>query len=962
MRRRPIIILPTDRNLQGWRRRRGVTRAVVTIIAMVASVLTFMASQVSAADGDHVSYTLEGCNLKLPTIYDPDNNVLVCDDGEYTTGNLGAWAELDLVPHRFTASATNAAPDTQTYSVYLVADHEDAGKPGYDYMSEPVVNTALSDSGCEISVGAMETVALSGGTDLSIARKVTFIGQDKGTECVIDYYQRLAVGSHLFPGSSLHSNKRDSNLGSLGEADVPLPVNLIEFQELDKDMTATQGASHTWNVTKEASPAELDFADTCLDTTDARSAEVEITIEWDRLDADPNGDVTIVTNIYATNPAHRTFGVSVTDDIRSGTTVLESVDFGPVDVGPGDTELIGTHTLEIDAAAAVDLNDIATGTYTDPITNFPIDETTEAVASATVQTSNDPADNDTATITDVESITGDDLSFSVDGFTPNVGDYDGGYVEGTETTSNVSWTSDELSADGSVTFTKTVYVDGPSQTSGTLSDTATLTGSDGFTTDADADVDITADAIVTLEIEKTISQILDENVTFTFNVTGPNSLDEDVDVTIVAGDTTTTVDVGDALGIDLEPGEYTVTEQDPGSPWAYDDTAHVVDLSLPTCDATETFTNSFGPASAKAVKVTDPAGEEEGWEMCLFEDDVELECVETDANGDALFEFADFAEGSDYDIRETGQDGWDNTDSSGDCSFTVDYPTDADREFVCTFENTQRGTVTVLKTSSGSPAGAGDFCFQVREDASATEAGTTLDEDCTDAAGEVDFDELTDGLEPGDYQLCEIDMMPGWETSLSDDPASFVPDSDDPNHDNSILCVPFTLDAGEDESFSVDNTPPPGGDARTIGFWRNWSSCSGGNQDDVLDQTLASAPGGGILIGDLFVNTCAEAVNILSKSDLNGTKRASDPAFNLAAQLLAAFLNVEADAGVCPAATTAMSDAQTLLANADFDGYRTFGGSSSKGKKGTAPTGTIDASQANTLAGTLDDYNNNELC
>ena len=45
-------------------------------------------------------------------------------------------------------------------------------------------------------------------------------------------------------------------------------------------------------------------------------------------------------------------------------------------------------------------------------------------------------------------------------------------------------------------------------------------------------------------------------------------------------------------------------------------------------------------------------------------------------------------------------------------------------------------------------------------------------------------------------------------------------------------------------SFSIDNIPPPGGDARTIGFWKNWTSCDGnGNQDPVLYETLAAAGG-----------------------------------------------------------------------------------------------------------------------
>ena len=52
----------------------------------------------------------------------------------------------------------------------------------------------------------------------------------------------------------------------------------------------------------------------------------------------------------------------------------------------------------------------------------------------------------------------------------------------------------------------------------------------------------------------------------------------------------------------------------------------------------------------------------------------------------------------------------------------------------------------------------------------------------------------------------------------------------------------FTVTAGETKTFTVDNTPPPGGRALTIGFWKNWASGSNGKQKPVLDQVLASFP------------------------------------------------------------------------------------------------------------------------
>jgi len=97
---------------------------------------------------------------------------------------------------------------------------------------------------------------------------------------------------------------------------------------------------------------------------------------------------------------------------------------------------------------------------------------------------------------------------------------------------------------------------------------------------------------------------------------------------------------------------------------------------------------------------------------------------------------------------------------------------------------------------------------------------------------------------------------------------------------------------------------------------------------------------------------CKYAVNILNKTTIDGkTKKSSDPLFNMAAQLLAADLNVQGGAGICPAAVTAINQAHALLSKYHFDG------------NGYSPKLTsADASLANQLATTLDKYNNNTLC
>jgi hypothetical protein len=201
--------------------------------------------------------------------------------------------------------------------------------------------------------------------------------------------------------------------------------------------------------------------------------------------------------------------------------------------------------------------------------------------------------------------------------------------------------------------------------------------------------------------------------------------------------------------------------------------------------------------------------------------------------------------------------------------------------------------------------------------------------------------------------------MPGWTTTLG--PPTYVVYN--PSGDNSTVCTDFTVKPGETKSFAIDNKPPPGGLARTIGFWKNWSSCasSHGKQKPVLDQTLAQAEPGGITIGILTLHgsiaspnsapDCSKAVNLLNKTTIDGKKKlASDPAFSLAAQLLGAKLNVVAGAGVCPAAENAIKSAQSLLEAISFNGLT------------HKPMTSSQITQARSLETTLNNYNNNLLC
>jgi hypothetical protein len=318
--------------------------------------------------------------------------------------------------------------------------------------------------------------------------------------------------------------------------------------------------------------------------------------------------------------------------------------------------------------------------------------------------------------------------------------------------------------------------------------------------------------------------------------------------------------------------------------------------------------------------------------------------------------------GGGYSVSETATSGWDQTGATCDNGGSPSSITVAAGQTVtCTFTNTQRGYAKVLKTVNGlAPSGSQAFTFQLRSGASATASGTVLETLIANATngGVITF---ATALVPGQtYQLCE-QMQPGWMTTLGPPLYSVY----NPSGDNSVVCTDFTVSAGQTRSFAIDNKPPPGGMALTIGYWKNWSSCTGGGQKPVLDQTLTkiALTGSPETLGKVVLASpplgtwslvCQQAVDLLNKTTIDGkTKMASDPLFNMTAQLLAADLNAGAGAGQCSSSATAINQGHALLTKYGFDGL-----SSSTKLKIT----TTDITLANNLATTLNNYNNNKLC
>ena len=95
------------------RRRPLAIFTIATLMGTVLPTILLAATPASAVAPVQVGFTLEGCNEPaIPSSYNPDTGDLVCNDADYTTGNLGKnWEELDLVPHRITLKNNDGTAD-----------------------------------------------------------------------------------------------------------------------------------------------------------------------------------------------------------------------------------------------------------------------------------------------------------------------------------------------------------------------------------------------------------------------------------------------------------------------------------------------------------------------------------------------------------------------------------------------------------------------------------------------------------------------------------------------------------------------------------------------------------------------------------------------------------------------------------------------------------------------------------
>jgi hypothetical protein len=118
----------------------------------------------------------------------------------------------------------------------------------------------------------------------------------------------------------------------------------------------------------------------------------------------------------------------------------------------------------------------------------------------------------------------------------------------------------------------------------------------------------------------------------------------------------------------------------------------------------------------------------------------------------------------------------------------------------------------------------------------------------------------------------------------------------------------------------------------------------------ILDDVLTDP---GVLVGDLSVEVCDQAVNVIDRTDATGGIKADAAGYALASELLVAQVNLAIGAEYCPAIDQAVRAGQLLLISLGYDGTGDY-----LGPEVTADDGEL----ARFLADQLAAYNAGTLC
>jgi hypothetical protein len=777
--------------------------------------------------------------------------------------------------------------------------------------------------------------------------------------------------------------------------DATVTVNCTRFDaSVVKDVETSFDRTHTWSVVKSVSP-------TWLSGVAGDELEWDYDVVVDKTTTDSN--FAISGTITVTNPAPFEASFTVTDEMTDG-----------------DDNVVATPAVDCDAETAGDQNTVTVAanssaecTYSASFAEKPADGfNTATVTSSTVpvgSATTEPVPYSFADDTAKISVIGEDEVNVEDAFDGA----DGVLLEGNPISSDTTF---EYSRDYTCSTEQGDYTNGTYEV--TFPNTATIRETEQSSS---ANVTVTCYAPVvtktaagtydrtwTWTVAKSVSPTWQSGyagdaLAYTWTVTaGSTELPEsnfEVAGTITidnpSDEDSMTVDVVDELN-DLAK---TAGDVDCDSQTAGDQSTGIVIAAGGSVVCSYTVAPSGRTATKNTATVTLNEGD--------FTDDADVAWDDTKINDTANLSDEEIGldedlvagtvyepwTGDDQHVCSTDPDDYtDGSYTGSDTNLATLDPSAADNKTAtATTEWTcYRNTVTVSKTVDGGAVNGESFQFSILEGASQTSSTwTVVATATTDAAtGEIGpeswFAQTNPAkypLKPGTYALCEF-VPTGYGSSLQlqDGPDAdsipgeygddwFVPGMDiapgstTSTIDNSTVCLYFTVVVGGGNyAFTVDNDTP--GMQRTIGFWKNHTSCDGsGNQEPILDRTLYAAEatfGEWIVIGTQVLvggpteddaTDCEEAVALLDKRNIaTGKKSASDARYNLAAQLLAYRLNETNGWGTpCATAAAAATAAQNKLASIGFNGTQT-----NKISKALS-------AELNGYASTLDRFNNDTL-
>ncbi len=376
--------------------------------------------------------------------------------------------------------------------------------------------------------------------------------------------------------------------------------------------------------------------------------------------------------------------------------------------------------------------------------------------------------------------------------------------------------------------------------------------------------------------------------------------------------------------------------------------------------------------------------------------DAEIGLINEIVSGGDQFTATDSAICS-LDLADYGQDGTYTVDLSNTATLVDEegsqYSDDASTSYTC-----EASSVGLYKTTNGLPADPSkDIAFALISYATQPpevdpKLRTPTEEEVVSTLGigaDLDF---SAALVPADvYSICEAPVPAGYtfEITVEQDGSIVLTYAGPPGEEfptGEIQCFDFTAaTTGNSLTFNVENSFP-GGAPRTPGYWKNWNTCSGGNQDETAAKLGGYNEGVYLLdnlltqhLGPLTVSTCEDGVLILEARDLylldkkgDPVNRSNDAAYTLARALLAARLNQ--DAGACTA------DGFDFLGEYGFDGTFeqlltaaddvltavNFAGTGSylspQDLKGKNNPNVPLAEEALYLYEIIDDYNNEQVC